>query len=105
MKQLLPNWGSYYEGDVGDLCGTIGSADFHKIKLIFDYTPFDQQMCSEKGDVGNFDSINGDKEIWMIGAKIFYENLLTHFEQIMSKNSTKKMILNFSHDTVVGIMI
>ena len=73
---MLPDWGSYYEGDVGDLCGTMNAADFHKIKLIFEYTELDKQMCSEKGDVGNFDSINGDPDLWKIGAKVFYDTLL-----------------------------
>jgi len=40
-------------------------------------------MCSKKGDVGNFDSISGDKDLWMIGAKVFYDTLLDHFEQVI----------------------
>ena len=62
-------------------------------------------MCSDKGDVGNFDTINGDPELWKIGAKVFLETLLQHFEDVIEKKTTKKMILNFSHDTVVGIML
>ena len=76
MKQLLPNWGSYTEGDIGDFCGTMGSANFHKIKLIFDYTEEDLQMCSDLGDLGNFYSIDGDPELWEIGGKVFLENLV-----------------------------
>ena len=104
MKELLPDWGSYTEGDVGDFC-VLNSYDFHKIKTIFPYTPLDQEMCNKRGDVGNFDSINGDPDIWKIGAKVFFETLLGHFEEVMMGKTTKKMILNFSHDTVVGTML
>ena len=41
MKELLPLWGSYTEGDLSDFCGTTMAADFHKIRLIYDYNEMD----------------------------------------------------------------
>ena len=62
-------------------------------------------MCSDLGDTGNYYSINGDPLLYQIGAKVFLENLTSHMDSIITGNSEKKVIINFSHDTIVGIML
>jgi hypothetical protein len=105
FKALLGDEYTFTRDNIGSYCAYLTTSDYHKMDLIFDYTPKDAEMCWGLLDQNMHYQVNGDKELAQIGSKMFLETLTKRMEALIDGESKLKLILNFSHDTTVSTIL
>ena len=95
---------SYTADDIEDFCNYVEISGYHKLDLVYKFNDHDRFLCSKLIEQNQYWQIWGDERLAQLGPKAFLESLLSHFDEA-AEGAGPKLILNFSHDTTLAIIL
>lgn len=91
--------------DMMDLCSYIFIADYHHKKLIFEYNQTDIKHCQDILQSKFYYIGWGHEDLWRLGSKVFYEDLITAMDKVIKGEKQAKIQLHFSHDYMLSLLM
>ena len=91
--------------EINKMCSYLIISDYHKKHLKFKYEYKDVYECTQMIGLKLYYVSWGDSNLWKLGSKVFYENLINSMDNIINGTDQAKIQLYFAHNHTLSIFL